>query len=281
MQLDQLKFRCRLCPHECNLAKGEIGKCLLRKGSDVLPYSECETFDISTIAIEPIEKKPLLYFKTGSKTLSLGSYGCSLSCNFCQNWKVSQRKPDKIKRLSSLDIINLAKEKKLKIVCFTYNEPTLFYPQIINLSRELNNESIDIVIKTNAYLNNYYWGHVCKNVNAMNIDFKGSECRHIDSLGIKEGTYNVIIENIETAINSDSHVEISIPVYEDFSKDDINPLKNILSSYVDKNIPLHLLRVFPVYKLEGRPTEKDKLERVREELLKFSNKIHIHNIYGK
>lgn len=279
MELQQLKYTCRLCPHECQLSEGEMGKCLIRRGSNTMPYSECDSFSISTIAIEPIEKKPLLYFKSGNKTLSLGGYGCSLFCNFCQNFKVSQQKPEKIKQLSSVDIINLAKENNLNIVCFTYNEPTLFYPQILNLSRELNNINIDVVIKTNAYLNDFYWDHTCRNINAMNIDFKGSEERHVEKLGIKENTYKVILDNIDFAIKSKTHVEISIPIYENHTNEDINPLIDVLKE--NKNVPLHLLRVFPVYKLNGKPTRKDKLEEFKEKLHAYSDKIHIHNVYGK
>ena len=289
MELQQLKYTCRLCPHECSLAQGEVGKCLMRKGHYVMPYSTC--FDdpeellggipVSTISVEPLGKKPIYkYLKKNTRTLSLGGYGCSLSCDYCQNWKVSQQKPNQITYITSKGIIDLAKKKDIDTVCFTYNEPTLYYPFINNLYHTLKKEGMNLVIKTNAYLNNPYWKIICENVDAMNIDFKGSEKRHIDTLGIKKGTYHKIISNIAEAISHDVHVEISVPIFEDYSDEDVEHLMDAIE-YANFTVPIHLLRVFPVNKLKGKPTKVDKIEYFKDKLIGYSNGIYIHNVYGK
>ena len=290
MKLDQLKNTCRLCPHECSLADGEVGKCLTRKGHYNLPYSTCfidyeddtTGVPISIIAIEPLSKKPIYHFlDKDTKTLSLGGYGCSMNCSYCSNWKVSQQKPDKIKDLTTIDILEMA--EPYKVVCFSYNEPTLYYPFINNLAKELERVNKYLVIKTNAYLNKFYWKRFCEDVHVMNIDFKGSEKRHMEMIGIKEGTYGIILDNILYAIDHGPHVEISIPVFEDYSDEDIEPLIQVLEKSIANNVmvPLHLLRVFPVNRLKGKPTDKNKLEELREKLSPYSDKIYIQNVYGK
>lgn len=279
MKLQQLKQRCELCPHECELSIGEMGKCLIRKGSFKEPFSEMD-FSVSTMAIEPLSKKPILHFIDDCDTLSLGSAGCSMSCSYCQNWKVSQMIPEKMKSFDLEEIVDLAKQKNINVICLTYNEPTLFYPHFLNLYYLLQNNDMYLVFKTNAYLNSYYWNETLKNVHAMNIDFKGSEKRHLNMLGIKEGTYHIILDNILAAIDSDRHVEISIPVFEDYSNEDIDPLIDVLKSASNK-VPLHLLRVFPVNRLEGKPTKKDKLEELKDILSEYSDKIYVQNVYGK
>lgn len=293
MQLDQLRYTCRLCPHQCLLSQNELGKCLMRKGHYNLPYStpfvdyenDESGVPFSVIAVEPLSKKPLYHFlDKETKTLSMGGYGCSMQCDYCSNWKVSQQKPEKIKELRTVEILKMS--EPYDIVCFTYNEPTLYYPFINNLAHELERLNKYLVIKTNAYLNKFYWERICSDVHAMNIDFKGSEKRHMKMIGIKEGTYNVILENISIALKSKCHVEISIPVFEDYSEEDIEPLIEVLSQNKQnvpekQNVPLHLLRVIPVHRLNGRPTAKDKLEELREKLTAYSDYIYIHNVYGK
>lgn len=283
MKLDQLKTTCRLCPHECELFIGEQGKCLIRRGSFDEIGSDA-SFEISTISLEPLGKKPILHFgNPEEKTLSLGGYGCNLNCSYCQNFKISQQKPSKIKSMISSEIIDLAKEKGVKTVCFTFNEPTLFYSQLIKLYHELTENNIDLVIKTNAYVTDRYWREICDHVDAMNIDYKGSGKRHIDMIGIKEGTYDVILDNILYAIDHGPHTEISIPVFEDYTDEDIDPLIDVLKRSISDVMmaPLHLLRVFPVNRLQGKPTKKDKLEELREKLSPYSDKIYIQNVYGK
>jgi len=280
MKLPQLKVTCKLCPHECELSIGEVGKCLIRKGSDIAPFSEMD-FLISTMAIEPLSKKPILHFIDDCDTLSLGSAGCSMSCSYCQNWKVSQMIPEKMKSFTSQEVVDLARQKNINVICLTYNEPTLFYPHFINLYSLLKDSGMNLVFKTNAYLNTKYWHETLENVDAMNIDFKGSEKRHMEMIGIKEGTYDVILDNMLTAIDDPRvHVEISIPVFEDYVNEDIDPLIEVLAQSANE-VPLHLLRVFPVNRLKGRPTKKDKLEELRDKLSAYSDRIHIQNVYGK
>lgn len=294
MQLKLFKSKCKLCPHECELNLGEVGKCLIRRGSFNELGSIASNFEISTISLEPLNKKPITRFpncqvRADEKTLSLGGYGCSQNCSYCQNFKVSQKKPDKIKSLLGSEIVELAKEKGVNIVCFTFNEPTLYYPQITELHDQLKKNGIFLMLKTNAYLNNKYWKDVCAHTSGMNIDFKGSYQRHLDMIGIKEGTYDTILENIAIAARSNAHLEISVPVFEDYSIEDIQPLIDTLNRN-NILVPIHLLRVFPVNRLKGKPTQKDKIDETKEWICNGINFaiprhtesfIEIHNVYGK
>lgn len=290
MQLDVLRNKCQLCPHECNLAVNELGKCLIRKGSLEPPYSSTDGFQVSTIAIEPLSKKPILHYPNAEdKTLSVGGYGCSMSCDYCQNWKVSQNRPKRVDLYKGKELAAMALAYGVKKLCFTYNEPTLYYPHIVDLYKFLHKEEMELILKTNAYVNYRYWIEILNNADVMNIDYKGSEARHMEQLGIRQGTYDVILENIKDAIDSKCHIEISVPVFENYTKDDLWPLIKTINDCKIGNVPIHLLRVFPVNRLKGNPTERDTVETFRTMLLNeidnhsggYDKLIHIHNVYGK
>jgi pyruvate formate lyase activating enzyme len=134
------EIRCKLCPHNCLIAEGDYGKCSVRLNKEgvlyIINYGE-----ITSIARDHIEKKPLYHFKPGSNILSVGSFGCNFSCGFCQNHTISQGRasseyipPEKLVEICKGLCDNVG-------VAFTYNEPSIWYEYVYNASRVLK-ESI-------------------------------------------------------------------------------------------------------------------------------------------
>ena len=123
-------IRCDLCPNRCIISQGRTGLCRVRRNENGRLISD-NYGQVSSEAIDPVEKKPLYHFHTGGLLLSVGTYGCNLSCMFCQNWHISQLVPG-CKQMSPEALVKLALEKRKKYpnlvgIAYTYNEPVIWY----------------------------------------------------------------------------------------------------------------------------------------------------------
>ncbi len=270
------KVKCLLCPNFCCLGFGKKGICFSRvsDGEEITLNSYGE---ISSMAVESLSKKPITEFLKGSKTLSIGSYGCSLRCChssevsslFCENHKISQQESENKnnKYYNICDIISLAKKYECESICMTYNEPTVSYEFLMDLAAEVHSNKLYFVLKTNGYINKEPWKEICQITDAMNIDFKGSEKKYLNNLGAKE---YVIRDRIKEAYNYGVHVEISIPLYYDDIEDEVVSIGEFLSS-IDKNIPCHLLKIY-----SSKTTKDIDIEKAKDILGKYIKNITCH-----
>lgn len=242
------KVKCNICPKECILEEGQKGFCKARICKNNKVISDNYGM-ITSIALDAIEKKPLKRFYPRSKILSVGSYGCNLNCPFCQNYQISMSdNVDKI-YISPKELIQQAIALKPKGnigIAFTYNEPFISYEYMYDVFKLAHSESLKTVIVTNGY--------VCKNqllkllpyVSAMNIDLKAFNDEFYNKIG---GNLNTVKETIELS-SKQCHVEVTTLIIPDKndSKKEMNQLSEWLSS-IDKDIPLHISRFFPRYKM--------------------------------
>jgi pyruvate formate lyase activating enzyme len=266
-------IQCLLCPHLCTLENGETGKCRVRKNNgekiELLTYGL-----ISSMAVEPIEKKPIKKYINNHKCLSVGSLGCNLHCVFCENFKISQSKDtDNTQSFPPANIIFIAKEKKCESVCMTYNEPTIAYEFLIDIANECHNNNLKFVLKTNGYVCKEPWEEICKNTDIMNIDYKGSESTFKEFTSCES---YITKERITEAHRApDTHLEISVPLYyrDDILEEEIEELGQFLSS-IDVNIPVHLLRISASYKYYDFIFNDDNMEKSKDILSKYMNNIY-------
>jgi len=240
-KMSNQRARCLLCPRYCELAETETGKCNARINLDG-EIQPCTFGVVSSIAVEPIEKKPFKQFMPGTKTLSVGGFGCNLECKYCENWKISQVRPhpDR-KHFTPQDIVKVAKEKHCQSVCMTYNEPTVAIEYLIRIGELCHNDGLKLIIKTNAYINLEPWKEICEVVDAMNIDFKGAfdnfenvtDCRYIN--------FN---EKVFWAHFSGVHVELNIPIFHNV---DLAGYFFTLEDFAEADVDLlcHLFKVNP------------------------------------
>ncbi len=268
------KVLCKLCPNFCILDNGEKGGCLVREsnGEEIFLNNYGQ---ISSMAVEPIEKKPITEFLKGSKVLSIGGEGCSLNgnggCPFCENFSISQQQLNNNKYYSISDIIILAKKYNCESICMTYNEPTISYEFLIDLANESHNNDLYFVLKTNGYINKEPWGEICKITDVMNIDLKGSDEKYLNIIGAKE---SVVRDRIKEAYNYGVHIEISIPLFYEDIENEINDIGKFLSN-VDKNIPCHLLKIYSSYKHNKNTTNED-IKKAENILKKYMNNVDCH-----
>ncbi len=264
------KRACTVCPHGCVLSEGQTGLCRargMRNGEIVsLNYGI-----VSSIALDPIEKKPLARYFPGSMILSVGSFGCNLRCPFCQNWEISMSDGgeflgDKDRYLPPEKLAELAEELRNRGnigVAFTYNEPLISWEYVRDTAKLLRERDLKTVLVTNGCVNETIAEELLPLTDALNIDLKSFRAETYQrTLGGDLDTVKRVIEMAAVCC----HVELTtliVPGMND-SQEEIRELTEWVSSLPGgQDIPLHLTRFFPRYRMaEGKPTEKQTILRL-------------------
>lgn len=275
----QDKIRCRVCPHNCLIGEGQFGACRVRavKDGQLIAVNFGE---VTSAAVDPIEKKPLYHFKPSMDVLSLGSYGCNMTCSFCQNYEISQSKPAtefmSIERL--IEVIPTIENNVG--VAFTYNEPLMWYEYILEASQKIkqHNKDTSVIVVTNGYINKEPLMKLLPYVDAMNIDLKGYTNRFYNK--VCGATLEPVLETIKRC-SGKCHIEITTLLVSD-ENDSLEEVKEIAGflSEVDENIPLHLSRYFPRYKMNNEATKVEKMLLAQQEAQKFLKYVYVGNVGG-
>ncbi len=267
---------CNLCPHNCTIGDGQTGICRVRKNENGILYS-MNYGKLTSYAYDPVEKKPLYHFYPASNIFSIGSFGCNLACDFCQNWEIVY--DDSFAReISDNDIISLAKEKNSIGLAFTYNEPSIWYEYVLDLSKKLKEENLKTTMVTNGYINEEPLGELLPYIDAMNIDLKAMDDSFYDS--ICKGKLDPVLKTIDLAAKS-THLEITTLVIggKNSSIDEIRNLAKTIAK-IDPGIPLHLSRYFPAYKMDIPPTNVETLLNAKRICKEYLDYVYIGNVGG-
>jgi len=275
-ELEDDVLECRLCPHHCKIEPGRSGLCLSRKNLRGMLYSS-NYGELTSFAIDPIEKKPLYHFYPGSEILSVGSWGCNLLCQFCQNWEISKSRPRIIRRVDPEQLVEIALENNSFGIAFTYNEPIVSFEFLLDTSRAASKEGIISLMVTNGVIEEEPLELLVQSVRAMNIDLKGwSEDFYKNHIGVEK---KYVQRTIEKSFTAGVHVEITtlvIPGLND-SEDDMEQQARWIAS-LSEDIPLHLTRYSPSYKMEVPPTPPEKIFRLCEVASQHLNYVYAGNI---
>ena len=273
---DNNEVYCLLCPHYCKIMDGKVGKCRVRRNQDGLLYT-MNYGKISSYAYDPIEKKPLYHFYPGTSIFSIGSFGCNLGCDFCQNWEIVYEET-LVTEISDEDMLQLIKAKDSIGVAYTYNEPTIWYEYILELSKKVKEKELKNIIITNGYINEEPLKELLPYIDAMNIDLKSIEDSFYKALC--NGSLEPVLRTIQIAAEL-THVEISTLVIdgENSSMDEIKRLAETLAG-INKSIPLHLNRYFPAYKMKVPATNMDRLIKGRDIAKEYLDYVYIGNAWG-
>jgi pyruvate formate lyase activating enzyme len=254
--LDNDRLQCNLCPHNCVLHPDKIGLCNTRKNIRGKLYSLAYGRPCS-INIDPVEKKPLYHFFPGKKILSLGTFGCNLFCKGCQNYDISRSDAQTSSGTiqNPEDIIELAKKNGLKLIAYTYNEPTIFFEYMLDTAKLAKKNGIKNVIVSNGYINEEPLKELLKYIDAANIDLKGFTGKFYKeyakaSLEPVLNTIKIINQHNKKSKHK-VWLELTNLIIPGLN-DDMPEIKNMCDwiAKVNKNIPLHFSRFFPYYEAE-------------------------------
>lgn len=269
---------CQLCPHACQLRAGSLGRCrqrTLRDGRIVaLNYGQ-----VSSLALDPIEKKPLYHFYPGTTILSLGSVGCNLRCQYCQNYHIAQEQPE-CKEMQPQTVVNLAQATRRRAnnigLAFTYNEPAVGFEFVLETAQLAQSKGLKTVLVTNGYLQAEPWRELLKHMDALNIDVKAfSEEVYRELCG---GSLAPVLRNVELAWEL-SHVEVTYLVVPGVN-DEPKAFEQFTLWLADlsPDIPLHLTRYFPSYKLTMAPTPLTTLQQLASLAREHLNFVYLGNV---
>ncbi|MBU8921193.1 MAG: AmmeMemoRadiSam system radical SAM enzyme [Bacteroidales bacterium] len=268
--------RCLLCPNLCVIEEGGKGRCRLRVNEG--GFLQTQSYGMTvTAAVDPIEKKPLYHFMPGSEILSIGPNGCTLTCEHCQNWNISQEDCP-VTYIPPDELAAHARSRGSVGVAFTYTEPLLWYEYLIDVLPLLREEGLKSVLVTNGYLNDGPAERIIPMVDGFNIDMKSFN----DDFYRKYcgGSLEPVKRFVEAAAGA-AHVEVTtliIPGLND-SPSEIEALARWLAG-ISKDIPLHLSRFFPRYRMKDiPPTSSSTLKESWETARRFLDYVYIGNIF--
>lgn len=271
------KTVCGVCPRHCTLAEGQAGFCRARAafGGKV----QCVSYGkITALALDPIEKKPLARFKSGSMVLSAGSFGCNLDCYFCQNHDISQSGPmPDMQDISPKELAQKAKELENKGnigLAFTYNEPAVGWEFVRDAAFEAKALGLSNVMVTNGCFAEEVLAQLLPLIDAFNIDLKCFTEEGYKSIG---GDLETVKSTIEKAAKS-AHVEVTtlvVPALSD-GEEDMRRQAEWLSA-ISPDIPLHISRYFPRWKAAAPPTPLAKLQALEEIAKESLNYVYLGN----
>jgi pyruvate formate lyase activating enzyme len=275
------KTRCLLCPHRCLISPGNSGLCRVRKNEEGTLYAESYGL-VSSVALDPIEKKPLNRFYPGSLILSAGSVGCNFACPFCQNYSIACAGPDEGETRYVLpeelaDDAEALKRQGNIGVAYTYNEPMIWYEYVLDAAKAVRERNMKNVLVTNGYVSLKPLERLLPYVDAMNIDLKSYNAEFYKN--VVRGGLAEVKETIAASAKA-CHVEVTmlvIPGLNDSMKE-IKEMARWLAN-VSPDLPLHLSRFFPRHDMTDRPpTSRQTLNELAVAGREYLNYVYIGNI---
>lgn len=275
---DDGRTLCRLCPKLCNIRPGHRGFCRVRKNDGGTLYA-ANYGQVTSLALDPIEKKPLYHFYPGSYILSLGTLGCNLKCGFCQNWRIAHGEPDSV-YMSPREAVAAALSRKEKGypnigLAYTYSEPLMWYEYVYDTAKLAGESGLKNVLVTNGYVNPEPLLELLPYIDAMNVDVKGFSDRYYRDTCL--GRLDPVMKTVELS-HSRCHLEITtllVPGLND-SPEEIRELARWVAG-LNSNIPLHFSRYFPNFNLDIAPTPLETLKTAREIAGDYLNYVYIGN----
>jgi pyruvate formate lyase activating enzyme len=312
---DTYSILCNLCPRQCLIGNGKRGFCKARENRDGVLYSIVYGYPVA-LQVDPIEKKPFAEFMSGTKTFSIGTYGCNLNCLFCQNYHLSRGIPpentdilepihfSKLDRkgepqdedyasrskdrhahqqdryFSPESIIKLSIKHNCRSVAFTYNEPTVWAEYAIDIAKLAKKNNLNVVLVSNGYITKQAAEVFYPLIDAANIDMKGfSEHFYSEMTGAR---LQPVLDSIKYLYSLNKHVELTNLIIPDKNNDDkmIDSFLSWVVQNLDKNVPLHFSAYHPMYKYNESPrTSPEILYNIRDIAKKRGfNHVYLGNI---
>jgi pyruvate formate lyase activating enzyme len=274
---------CDLCPHRCVIAPGKRGACRVRQNSNGTLYSLVYGRPCS-VGKEPIEKSPFFHFLPGTRRLTLATAGCNQQCRYCQNWELSQARPEDLpaRDLPPDSVVALARREGVPTICLTYTEPVVFYEYVRDIAVRARAAGLRTAVVTGGFVNPEPLAELCRLVDAIKIDLKGFTPEFYRTVCGSE--LEPVKAAIRTVAASGTHLEIVnlvVPAHND-DTGDIRRMCRWLVENAGDTVPVHFTRFSPDYRLRNSPaTPVATLERAvaiaRAEGLKY---VYIGNVPG-
>ena len=253
-KLPHKKIKCNLCPKECVIDDRERGYCGVRENREGTYYSLVYSRPC-TYHADPIEKKPLFHFHPGSLAFSIATAGCNLNCKFCQNWQISQSRPEQIRSIymTPEKTAELARNHDSISIAYTYSEPTIFYEYMMDTAKAGHERNVKSVVVTAGYIQQKPLIELCKNVDAIKVDLKAFSEKYYKD--IVNGELKPVLDSLVTMRKMNVWTEIVylvVPTLNDSEKE-FKGLCKWIKQNLGVDVPVHFTRFHPQYLLKNLP----------------------------
>ena len=267
-------IECQMCPHFCKVLPGKYGICRGRKHEDN-KFWATNYGETTSVAIDPIEKKPLYHFHPGANILSIACNSCNMRCPFCQNWEISQGEVN-TQYITPEILKKMCKDHESIGVAYTYTEPLMWFEYILDAGKLIHEAGGKNVLVSNGMINKEPFSDILPLIDAINIDLKTLD--HNIYKKTLHGDLDTVKSTIETA-HAHCHIEITNLIVTGLNdkKEEIDRLIDYVAS-VDRNIPLHFSRYYPNYKYTKPPTQEKVLEYAYEKAREKLPYVYIGNL---
>lgn len=281
VQENEDKVRCLLCPHQCLLKNGQTGICKVRTNKGGILISE-NYGRISAVHPDPIEKKPLYHYFPGKKIFSIGSVGCNLHCNFCQNCDISQTGVSNfpwLKVYSPEEIVNEALLIPGNIgIAYTYNEPVVFFEYMYDIARLAQKKGLRNVMVSNGFISEEPLRELLPLIDAFNIDLKG----FTDDFYRKHTHSHLepVKRTLQIVREAGKHMEVTNLVIPGLNDDEavFSEMVEWIATELGKHTVLHLSKYFPKYNAKQPVTPENTLFRLMEIAHRHLDYVYLGNI---
>lgn len=242
--------QCNICNHRCIIKEDKTGFCGLRENiRGNLIFNNYGI--VSSLNVDPIEKKPLYHFLPSSRTYSIGGFSCNMSCLFCQNYMISQQTYNKNNaiELSPETIVENAIYYNCRSIAYTYNEPTVSIEFIHDIARLAHKKNLKNVYISNGYMTDEGLEYILPYIDGFNIDLKFITEKLYSK--IAHANLGYVLENLKEIYNSNAHLEITNLLLDNINDSDdmIINLLNFIGNELSKDVPIHFSRAFPHFRM--------------------------------
>jgi len=253
-KLSEKKIICRLCPHQCQVADLERGSCGVRENRGGTYYTLVYGQPCA-VHVDPIEKKPLFHYFPGSQAYSLATAGCNFSCRFCQNWEISQRRPEQVQSVKLLpeEVVRQARDRHCPLIAHTYSEPVVFYEYMRDCAALGRESGIPNVMISNGYIQKKPLRELCRQLGAVKVDLKAfTEKFYQEQCG---GTLQPVLETLLTLRQEKIWFEVVVLLIPGLNDDrqEIERMCRWLAREMGDSVPLHFSRFAPTFMLKNIP----------------------------
>ncbi len=282
-KLDEGGIECGICPRHCRITDLERGYCGVRENHGDKYYSLVYGIPCA-VNIDPIEKKPLFHFHPGTNAFSVATAGCNVNCKFCQNWDISQNRPEQTNNieLPPKAAVDICRERKIPTIAYTYSEPVIFYEYMYDMAELGQKHGIKSVMITGGYIEEKPLAELMPQLDAIKVDLKS----------IREDYYKTIVNGelqpvLDRLVQMKKYgiwleiVTLIVPTLNDTDQE-FRDLARWIKENLGADTPLHYSRFYPQYLLKDLPpTPQSTLQRAydisRAEGLNF---VYLGNIAG-
>ncbi len=253
-KLEALRVECQLCPRRCQVADQERGYCGVRENRGGTYYTLVHSRSC-TYNVDPIEKKPLFHFLPGTDAFSIATAGCNMECKFCQNWNISQYRPEQIQSiyLPPERLLEGCRQSGAKSLAFTYSEPVVFYEYMFDAAAAAKPAGIHPVMISNGYIEPKAMEELAPQLSGVKIDLKAFTEKFYGETCSAE--LKPVLQTLEQLKQLGLWFEIVVLIVPTLN-DDEQEIKQMTAWIAEKlgvEVPVHFSRYHPTYKIQNIP----------------------------